>query len=186
MSRPGFGNGTVLLVTLVLLLVITVAGLTGMKMATLEEKMSGNYQDQYLSFYAAEAALNEAENLIAANTLNLSAFNPNCDDGYCFLGDDINDVIRCKPGNDKPPWLESRVWSDDALHQVTTTPVSGVSAPAKYIIEFRCYIAKEPQGPLPDPANRGDWALFYRITVLASGGSDDSRTMLQSSYKKND
>ena len=184
MNHRGFNNGSVLLVTLVLLLVITVAGLTGMKMATLEEKMSGNYQDQQMSFYAAEAALKEAENFIATNNLSLSAFNADCDDGYCFSGKNINDVGSCEPGIVKP-WLNATLWSDSTLHRLTVVSISGLSAQAKYIIEFRCYIAKEPQGPLPDPANRGDWALFYRITVLARGGSADSRVMLQSSYKKN-
>ena len=176
-------RGSVLLVSLVMLLVITVAGLTAVKMATLEEKMSGNYQDQQMAFYAAEAALKEAENFIASNDLVLSNFSVGCDDGYCFSGNDINDIGSCEPGTSEP-WLTGTVWSDSNQHRVTTVFISGISAQAKYIIEFRCYIAKEAPGPLPDPANRGDWAQFYRITALATGGSSDSRVMLQSSYKK--
>ncbi len=178
-----YQRGSVLLVSLVILLVITVSGLTAVKMATLEEKMSGNYQDQQMAFYAAEAALKEAENFIADNELALSSFNVNCDNGYCFAGSDINDIGSCAPGISEP-WLTGTVWSDNGRHRVTTVSISGISAQAKYIIEFRCYIAKEAPGPLPDPANRGDWALFYRITALATGGSGDSRVMLQSSYKK--
>ncbi|KEI72843.1 pilus assembly PilX family protein [Endozoicomonas elysicola] len=176
-------RGSVLLVSLVMLLVITVAGLTAVKMATLEEKMSGNYQDQQMALYAAEAALKEAENFIANNALTLSGFNVDCDNGYCFSGSDIDDIGSCDPGVSEP-WQTGTVWSDSNQHRVTTISISGISAQAKYIIEFRCYIAKEAPGPLPDPANRGDWAQFYRITALATGGSNDSRVMLQSSYKK--
>ncbi|USE37529.1 PilX N-terminal domain-containing pilus assembly protein [Endozoicomonas sp. SCSIO W0465] len=176
-------KGSVLLVSLVMLLVITVAGLTAVKMATLEEKMSGNYQDQQMAFYAAEAALKQAENFIADNELALSGFGVNCDNGYCFTGNDIDDIGSCDPGVSEP-WLTGTLWSDNGRHRVTTVSISGISAQAKYIIEFRCYIAKEASGPLPDPANRGDWAKFYRITALATGGSGDSRVMLQSSYKK--
>lgn len=176
-------RGSILLVSLVMLLVITVAGLTAVKMATLEEKMSGNYQDQQMAFYAAEAALKEAENFIANNELALSNFGVNCDNGYCFAGSDIDDIGSCDPGVSEP-WLMGTLWSASDRHRVTTVTISGISARAKYIIEFRCYIAKEASGPLPDPANRGDWARFYRITALATGGSGDSRVMLQSSYKK--
>ena len=79
-----FVNGSVLLVSLVLLLVMTVAGLTGVKMATLDEKVSGNYQDQQMAFYAAEAALKEAEQFIADNQFTLADFTASCTDGYCF------------------------------------------------------------------------------------------------------
>lgn len=45
-----YEQGSILLVSLVMLLVITISGLTAVKMATLEEKISGNYQDQQMAF----------------------------------------------------------------------------------------------------------------------------------------
>ena len=180
-----FVNGSVLLVSLVLLLVMTVAGLTGVKMATLDEKVSGNYQDQQMAFYAAEAALKEAEQFIADNQFTLADFTASCTDGYCFSGSDVGDVGSCDPGSAEP-WQTGTLWSTSGQHRTTSVSISGISAQAKYIIEFRCYIPKEPSGPLPDPANRWDWAEFYRITALASGGSRDSRVMLQSSYAKSE
>ena len=176
-------KGSILLVSLVLLLVMTVAGLTGVKMATLDEKVSGNYQDQQMAFYAAEAALKEAEQFIANNRFTLANFTASCADGFCFSGSDSDDVGSCDPGMAQP-WQTGALWSTDDQHRTTSVSISGISAQAKYIIEFRCYIAKEPSGPLPDPANRRDWAEFFRITALASGGSGDSRVMLQSSYAK--
>ena len=176
-------QGSVLLISLIMLLVITVAGLTAVKMATLEEKMSGNYQDHQMAFYAAEAALNEAEQFIADSVIALADFNEECRNGLCFSGAGIDDVGSCAPSVSQP-WQGNLVWNDDGYHRTTVVSVSGISASAKYIIEFRCYIAKELEGPLPDPANLGDWSMYYRITALASGGSNSSRVMLQSSYKK--
>lgn len=178
-------NGSVLLVSLVLLLVMTVAGLTGVKMATLDERVSGNYQDQQMAFYAAEAALKEAEQFIANSQFTLSDFTASCAGGFCFSGSNSQDVGSCDPGAAQL-WQSGELWSSDGQHRTTSVSISGISARAKYIIEFRCYIAKEPSGPLPDPANRWDWAEFFRITALASGGSGDSRVMLQSSYAKSD
>jgi len=178
-------SGSVLLVSLVILLVMTVAGLTGVKMATLDEKVSGNYQDQQMAFYAAEAALTEAEQFIASNQLVLADFTASCTDGYCFSGSNASDVGSCAPGVAEP-WQTGTLWSTSGQHRTTSVVISGVSAQAKYIIEFRCFVPKEPSGPLPDPGNRWDWAEFYRITALATGGSGDSRVMLQSSYAKSE
>lgn len=178
-----YDQGSILLVSLVMLLVITISGLTAVKMATLEEKISGNYQDQQMAFYAAEAALKEAENFIANNELALSSFNADCNSGYCFSGNNIKDIGNCEPGFSEP-WQRGTVWSNDNQHRITTVSIDNISAQARYIIEFRCYIAKEASGPLPDVANRRDWAKFYRITALATGGSNNSKVMLQSSYKK--
>ncbi len=178
-------NGSVLLVSLVLLLVMTVTGLTGVKMATLDEKVSGNYQNQQMAFYAAEAALKEAEQFIASNRFARSDFTASCANGFCFSGSDVDEVGSCDPGSAEP-WQTGSLWSASGQHRTTSVSISGIPAQAKYIIEFRCFIPKEPSGPLPDPANRWDWAEFYRITALATGGSGDARVMLQSSYAKNE
>ena len=176
-------QGSVLLVSLVLLLIMTIAGLTAIRMTSLEEKMSGNYLDQQMAFRAAEVALLEAENHIATTRFDLVDFNGSCNNGYCFGGSDAIDVSTCNSGDDTP-WQTTTTWSDSNLHRVATVVIDGISAQAKYIIEFRCYIAKEDDGPIPDPTISGDWALYFRITALASGGTEDARVMLQSSYKQ--
>ena len=50
-------NGSVLLISLVILLVLTIVGVSAMRNTTLEEKMAGNMRDKGLSFQAAEATL---------------------------------------------------------------------------------------------------------------------------------
>ena len=177
-------QGSVLLVSLVLMLIMTVAGLTTIRMTSLEEKMSGNYLNQQMAFRAAEVALLDAENHIASTSFNLSQFTGNCDNGYCFSGSGISETSSCITG-DINHWREDTTWSDSGLHRTTTIVIDGISARAKYIIEFRCYVAKIVEGPLPDPTNPNDWSLFFRVTALATGGSEDARVMLQSTFKKN-
>lgn len=177
-------QGSVLLVSLVLMLIMTVAGLTAIRLTSLEEKMSGNYLNQQMAFRAAEVALLEAENHIANTSLTLLDFTENCEDGYCFSGSGISETSSCVAGNINH-WREDTTWSDAGLHRTTTIVIDGISARAKYIIEFRCYVAKIVEGPLPDRTNPDDWALFFRVTALASGGSEDARVMLQTTYKKN-
>ncbi len=177
-------QGSVLLVSLVLLLIMTVAGLTAMRVSNLEQKISGNFLDQQMAFQAAETALLEAENRIASTHFDLTTFSTECHQGLCFAGNDAPDISSCAPGS-ATPWLDEVLWQTSSKHQSTTIVVDGISTRAKYIIEFRCYIAREADGPLPDVTNPGDWALFFRVTAMASGGTDDARVMLQTTYKKN-
>ncbi len=175
-------QGSVLLVSLVLLLIMTVAGLTSIRLSGLEEKMTGNFYDQQKAFHAAEVALLEAENHIDKNLFSLNVFNADCTEGYCFSGNDRSDAGNCSLGS-STPWSNDSTWQNSALHRTTTFDIDGITSQAKYIIEFRCYIPKNNDGPMPDPANQGEWAMFFRVTALATGGSDSTRVMLQSSYK---
>jgi type IV pilus assembly protein PilX len=53
--------GAVLLVSLVMLLLLTLIGLAGMRLASLEERIAGNQRDREVAFQAAEAALRAGE-----------------------------------------------------------------------------------------------------------------------------
>lgn len=72
-------RGMVLVVAMMILIIITLLGLSAMRSAGLEERMSGNQYDQNYVFEAAEAALREAET-VAATPLT---FTTTCTNGLC-------------------------------------------------------------------------------------------------------
>lgn len=53
-------SGAVLIVSLIMLLVLTVVGVTAMRSSTLEEKMSANIMNYNVTFHAAESAIENA------------------------------------------------------------------------------------------------------------------------------
>ncbi|UYM15313.1 pilus assembly PilX family protein [Endozoicomonas euniceicola] len=177
-------QGSVLLVSLVLLLILTVAGMASIRVTSLEEKMTGNYRNEQLAFHSAEVGVLEAESYVANTLLNSSDFSANCDNGLCFDG-----TAHAEPGTCSAtvssPWEEQALWSNTGRYRTTTVVLNGVATQAKYIVEFRCYLPREIDGPDADPTVYDNWAEFYRITVLATGGSGDARVMLQTTYKKN-
>lgn len=177
-------KGSVLLVSLVLLLVLTIAGMASIRLTSLEEKMTGNFRNEQVAFHSAEVAVLEAEFFVANTTFALASFSNSCTNGLCFDGLNHSDPGTCE-ANSATPWKEEGLWNDVGRYRNTTISLDGVSMQAKYIVEFRCYLPKETGGPLPDPTIYTDWAEFYRITVLATGGSKDARVMLQTTYKKN-
>ncbi|ARN72827.1 pilus assembly PilX family protein [Oceanicoccus sagamiensis] len=64
-------QGAVLIISLILLLVITMVGLSGISTTGLEEKMASNWQTKNLVFQAADAAIEDG---LADNTMLWKAY----------------------------------------------------------------------------------------------------------------
>ena len=77
MSRPGgmHQRGVALIMSLVILLILTILGISAMGTSSLEQKMSGNIQEGTHAFEAAESGLNQAFN--ASGALSLSGTTTN-------------------------------------------------------------------------------------------------------------
>ncbi len=176
-------QGNVLIVSLVFLLVLTVAGLTSVSISSLEEKMAGNYRNYQLAFQAAEAALVEAEDYVRDQVTDLAGFDSNCGNGECFGGSNINDIGVCQVG-DYEPWNDEDVWNSASRTREVAIDLGNVSANARYIVEFICYTPRYPKGPVPDPLKPNEWFHQFRVTVLAEGGVPTAKVMLQSLYRK--
>ena len=58
---PSRQRGAVLVVALLMLLIMTVLGVTAMQMSRMEERMAGNSRDINLAFQGAEAGLRDSE-----------------------------------------------------------------------------------------------------------------------------
>lgn len=70
-----YQRGTALIMSLVILMILTILGVTAMGTASLEEKMAGNTQEINRAFQAAESGLTEA--LDTAGSLDLNATTTN-------------------------------------------------------------------------------------------------------------
>ncbi len=189
---PASQRGSVLIVSLVFLLLLTIVGVSAMNMSSLEEKMSGNFRDHDLAFQASESALVEAEDFVEANFVLSQAlqngaeiYKSPCNNGLCFHGTFVNSsspVTNCVAGDQKE-WETASLWSTASETRLAATQLDGTAKNARYIIEFRCFMPKDPANPDPDPTVFAQWAPAFRITALASGASTDSQVMLQSTYR---
>jgi type IV pilus assembly protein PilX len=59
-----YQSGVVLIISLVMLLLLSIIGISGMAVTILEEAMAANHRDRNLAFQAAEAALRAGERKI--------------------------------------------------------------------------------------------------------------------------
>lgn len=189
-------RGSVLIVSLVFLLLLTIVGVSAMNMTNLEEKMSGNFRDHDLAFQSAETALLDAEEFVETTfdvdraltdpaCAGTNCYSSSCNGGLCFHGDfksSSTPVSSCDAGITKE-WENSAIWTDTSKTRSIQTQVTGTVENARYIIEFRCFEPRDPTNANPDPAIFAQWSPAFRITAVASGSSTDAQVMLQSTYK---
>jgi type IV pilus assembly protein PilX len=165
-------RGVVLIVGLLLLLVLTLIGVTSMRSALLEERMTGNVQDSTIAFQAAEAALREGELLLQQPTLP------------SFDGSDGLYPPPAPPPT--PPRWKSINWQADGAIRIydgfDDAPASLARVSARYFIEEEQFVIGPGESLSVDTPL--DEVGFYRITARGVGVTGNTAAVLQSTYKR--
>jgi type IV pilus assembly protein PilX len=163
---PKKQQGVILAIGLIMLLLMTLIGTTGMQMTTLQEKMTGNFKDRNLAFQSSEAALRDAEQYLR-NASAMPAFNSS------------NGLYQ--PGASGVDVWTTIDWSDasDSVQYSSTIP--DVSSQPRYIIEELPAVL-DSKGSLETGVVLP--SRFYRATSRAVGGTDTAVVILQSVYKR--
>ncbi|KQQ74747.1 pilus assembly protein [Xanthomonas sp. Leaf131] len=161
-------RGASLIVVLILLLVMTLLGLTVLRNTTLEERMAANLYDRSLGFQAAESALRQGE-LLAQATLASAVPSSGCTAGVCST----------PVATDSDRWLNNSFagWLNATNDISDKAPLPR----AKYFIE---YMGEAPTWPACDrkvPIDAQCLTPRYRITALAEE-ADRASVLLQTNY----
>ena len=170
-SRPTQG-GTVLIMAMTFVLILSLIGVTSMTTTALGEKMAGNMGDKNIAFQAAESALLAGEVWIGSQ-MNKPVFDPT----------DGTDGLHLPSTTSTPVWDDSTgVWSSNDLFSYSA--LNNVSAQPTYVIEDLGQIP-DNGGSLVLPANyKATGKNIFRVTARANGASNTSIAMLQSVYEK--
>ena len=168
-------RGSILIVSLMILVVLTMIGVSSMSTTSLQERMAGNFRDRQIAFQAAETALAYAEEF-ARNNINSASI---------FI--DANGLYSTYNGPTNLNAYDASWWTTTnsialptAIDQVRTQP--------RYIIEYRGDIG-ESEGTSINVGGYGVSAgggliANFRVTVRATGLSDNTKIILQSNYGK--
>lgn len=164
-------RGAVLIVGLITLLVLTLLALASLRTSLLEERMTGNVQDQAIAFQAAEAALRDGEQLLQG---------PQLPD---FTG---ADGLYPAPAPTDPPRWSVIDWDSAAAVRsyggFSGAPGSLASASARYFIE-ELPLVVGPGESLSADTPMGESA-FYRVTARGRGVAGDAAVTLQTTFKR--
>ena len=166
-------RGVALFVSLVLLLVLTIIGVSSVQTTSLEVRMARNDHDYLLAFQAAESALKDAENVIDG-IVNIDGFTDVGTNGLWTIAD-IGQPER---------WENAAVWQGSSS-QVAASNIDGVNAQPRFIIEHAASVIREEnayQQDDPYAVGTSDRVEVFRITALGTGGSANAQVLLQSTY----
>ena len=162
-------QGAALITALLLLVVLTILGLSVMQMSRVQEKMAGNTRDINVGFEAAEAALRNAEALIDQKTtapIGCPADPPPC---TFWQHGAVGDVA-----SQSPEW-----WKANAapFTDGNGQPMKGVAENPQFVIEE---LVKQVDVPTPAPVTR----VFYQVTARSTGASGLANTIVQSTFAR--
>ncbi len=169
---PGRQSGVALFISLVLLLVLTIVGVSSVQTTSLEVRMTRNEHDTMLAFQAAESALEDGEAVAQALVTP---------DGFTQAGNNGRFLIA--PMGEEEHFQKDAVWAGGSVQAPTN--VDGVAEQPRYIIEHISSVTLDMQAhQLDDPYAGGaaDRVEVYRITARGVGGTPNSRVTLQSIY----
>ena len=176
-------KGAVLAISLIILLLMTIIGVSAMRSTTLQEKMAGNLRDYNLAFQSAESALRDAETYIFGNS---PSFLDSCTGGFC-LPADSNSTPRWKMKNTSniSYWNDNTKTRSYGYGNSSVSNLPYVSRQPPTMIEELVIPSLDPSEP---PSTR------YRITAQGYGAAattesdgtitPHARVMLQSVIKK--
>ena len=170
-------RGIVLIVGLVMVLLITIIGLSAIRGSGLQEGMAGNMRDRNLSFQCAESGLRAGESIVAPAVKILPAFD--CTKGLCL-------DFEATPANsvrywDDDEWEESAVEVDLELEKIEKKPRMVLEELDSNI--GSCAANEGSAVGLGSITMSGD-CIPYRVTSLCYGASQESKVIVQSAYKR--
>lgn len=165
---PKRQQGAVLVISLLILIVLTLIGLTGMQTTTMEERMAGNMRDRYVAFQAAELARSEALDWLDARTARPAASpctGPPCD-------------VMTLNAHDFLSW-DHTSWTNNG--RAYTGTVAEVNTQPRFVVEEHMPV-EDSGGLVLGQVPKVRW--FYRVTSRGTGLSDEAQVIIQASYAR--
>lgn len=168
-------RGSVLIVSLILLMLFTLIGVSAVKQTSLEERMVFNTHDGQVAFQAAESALREAEQWL--DTLDdlpheeVCASTSNCQNvAVISADDDAFDSV------DDLRALDESAWQTHAT--TVTADLDEVNEKPRYLVREVRFIPDSLTVGTGVPPGR----YLYEITARGEGVSNKADKVLQSTF----
>lgn len=159
-------NGATLAITLIILFIITLLGVSTMQVMSLQEKMSSNLQDKELSFRAAESAVKDAEDWLMS-----LVGQPPIEQGVCASFPCVHEVYQ----NIDFATAAASFWQSNAASLGAN--LQNVATPPRYIIEYLQFVPDTPE--IGNSSVKSTGVFYYQITARGTGAQDSTVTIIQ-------
>ena len=173
-------RGAALITSLIILLVLTVLGVSAMSTSSLEELMAGNLRDQNLSFQAAEAALQDGERYIDSWGGTPPAATSSGTNSGVYTQDEFG-LYELSAFDTTNVWANGVATVYGADTGIAISNLGEVAALPMYIIEEEDFVAKDASFRAQ---TQREGAYYYRVTARGVGASSNAVTLLQSTVAR--
>jgi type IV pilus assembly protein PilX len=168
-------RGAILITSMLLLLVLTIIGITAMQMSRMQERMAGNTRDLNLAFQGSEAGLRNGEALVQIQTARPDTSSTA---GSSFYS----------PGAITNPQTRNQTWWNtnglefeaDNDRSTTTAEVTYLQSDPRFVVESIGFVSDSLTVGHSPPQGRD----FYQVTGRSTGGSGAANTVLRSTYAR--
>ena len=174
-------SGSVLVISLLILLVLTIMGVTALNTTVMEERMSANTRQRNLAHQAAETALKDAEQWLSNTAGNIMI------PTHINLFNASSELYDSTVGGRTLNWNTNNTsaWTSGNSQAVTTLssfPSSTTEIPGapRYIIEYMGRVG-DPPLDFTTPDLR-DYA--FRVVVIGWGADKTTKVVLSSTFSK--
>jgi type IV pilus assembly protein PilX len=168
-------RGAILVTSLLLLLVLTIIGVTTMQMTRMQERMAGNTRDLNLAFQGSEAGLRNGEQLVQTQ----AARPDNCTGLPCNFW--ASGVLTNPETRDKTWWsANGDEFEADNDRSTTTAEVADLQEDPRFVVESIGFVSDSLTVGHGPPQGRD----FYQVTGRSTGGSGAANTVLRSTYAR--
>ncbi|SFG89080.1 type IV pilus assembly protein PilX [Neptunomonas qingdaonensis] len=183
-------QGAALIVGMVMMLVLTIIGLSAMQGTAMQEKMSGNMRDANLALQAGEAALRYVEEGYLKSLDDLDVGKPY---GSCAANCQIinSSDATTLPASDNAAWdtqsinfgslnaPNGNVISAPAGSEINTSHFHSVPS---FVVEYVSY--KTDSYDIGGGVVEDTGSALYRNTIKARGGSENSEVLLETIFAR--
>lgn len=165
-------SGAVLIASMMILLLLTLIGVTGAQVTSLEEKMASNNKDQNLAFQTTEIGLRGGE-LEIETIKSADVFDGN--NGLLSDTDTYHDITN------------ANTWTANNSREYDI-PIESITTKPRYFIKYiRKSIGNSGSGVniggYNDDFNNED-VYYFTVTAKGTGKQDSSQVYLRSHYGK--
>lgn len=167
-------RGIALFLSLVILMLLTIAGVAAVQTTQLQARMARNAHDNLIALQAAELALREGERLLMTSRPDAARYTPAGTDG----------LWRPADFGAAPVWRAEGVWVDGGSGSRRAAPVAGASAAPRYLIEWLTTLTGPDNPHLLEQSTAASVprTAIFRITARGFGATRHARAQLQSTF----
>ncbi len=168
-------HGAILVTALLLLLVLTIIGITAAQMTRMQERMAGNLRDQNLAFQGSEAGLRDGELLIRRRTTRPDG----CIAAPCLFW--TRGALTDIQARNQAWWTTNATPLEaDGDRTTLSKDMSQLDEDPRFVVESIGFVSDSLTVGHAPPEGRD----FYQVTGRSTGGSGTATAVLRTTYAR--